>query len=92
MFVVQRLRGCLRAFLDLYKAQVKAVNQVEDGKYGSVRPDKAHLTPEQYALDLIYEIKALAESARTMGEEELQLLDKACPSFKMSTREGLTEY
>jgi hypothetical protein len=92
MFVVQRLRGCLRAFLDLYKAQVKAVNQVEDGKYGSVRPDKAHLTPEQYALDLIYEIKALAESARTMGEEELQLLDKACPSFKMKTTEGLTEY
>jgi hypothetical protein len=92
MFVVQRLRGCLRAFLDLYKAQVKAVNQVEDGKYGSARPDKAHLTPEQYALDLIYEIKALAESARTMGEGELQLLDKACPSFKMSTTEGLTEY
>jgi regulator of replication initiation timing len=92
MFVVQRLRGCLRAFLDFYKAQIKAVGQIETGEYANLGPEKAGKSPQAYALDLCYEMKPIAESARTMGEDELQLLDKACPSFKMSTTEGLTEY
>lgn len=84
----KRLYACVDAHTQMFSAFRRAIGQLEDGSMLQARPEFEGLTPEQAAGKLLGEIKALAESSRVAGRDEMRLADENTPRYALEILRG----
>jgi hypothetical protein len=86
--IVKRLYTCVDAHTQMFAAYTRAITDLQTGEILKHREGYQGLNPLTCATKLLGEIKALSESSRKAGRDEMSLADENTPRYALEILRG----